>query len=134
MVGILPLWPSRSQFVCRAADSSTASIQNVRINHCSVYVAVPEQLLNRANIVAILKSVRYNAFKSFDSSELFESLDQLSGPFKLLAFYRAVLQITYKVAHHNREPPGRFHNTGKCTLAYIPLIKRHIKLRTDLST
>jgi hypothetical protein len=39
----------------RAADSFTAAIQDARINHCGVYVAVPEQLLNRANIVAILK-------------------------------------------------------------------------------
>src|SRR5688500_18495135 len=29
LVGILPLWPSRSQFVCRAADSLTASVQDV---------------------------------------------------------------------------------------------------------
>jgi len=36
-VGILPLWPSRSEFVCRAADSFTASVQDVRINHCRVW-------------------------------------------------------------------------------------------------
>ena len=42
------------------------------------------------------------------------------GLFILLAFHRAVLQITDKVADHNRQPPGRFHNTLKRALADIP--------------
>ena len=104
------------------------------IYHRGAHVGVPEQFLNRTDVVAIFKQVRGNAFKPFDSFEPFESLERLSGPFKLLAFHRAVLQITDKVANHNRQPPGRFHNTVKRALADIPLIERHIKLRAHLAT
>ena len=72
------------------------------IYHRGAHVGVPEQFLNRTDVVAIFKQVRGNAFKPFDSFEPFESLERLSGPFKLLPFHRAVLQISDKVAHHNR--------------------------------
>ncbi len=70
------------------------TIQNVGIYHGRADVLVSEQFLHGANIIAIFKQVRGDAFKPFDSFEPFESLERLSGPFKLLAFHRAVLQIT----------------------------------------
>jgi hypothetical protein len=33
LVGILPLWPPRTQFVYRAADSFTVSVQEMFVNH-----------------------------------------------------------------------------------------------------
>jgi len=105
---IIPLWPTRRQAdgesVHRASDSPPATVQNMGVDHGCSNIGVPEQFLNRADVVAIFKQVRGNAFKPFDSFEPFESLERLSGPFKLLAFHRAVLQITDKVANHNRQP------------------------------
>lgn len=41
----------------RAADGKSTSIEHVRINHCRFDIFMPEQFLNRANVVAILKQV-----------------------------------------------------------------------------
>ena len=106
----------------------------MRVNHRGADVGVAEEFLDCPNVIAIFKQARGNAFKPFDSFEPFDSLERLSGPFKLLAFHRAVLQISDKVANHNRQPPGRFHDTVKRALADIPLIERHIELRADLAT
>jgi len=106
LTGLIPLWPTSrqadGQSVHRATDTPAPTVQNMGVNHSGRYIGMPEQLLNRPDVVAVLKQVRGNAFKPFDSFEPFESLERLSGPFKLLAFHRAVLQIIDKVAHHNR--------------------------------
>ena len=51
--------PSRhSQRVNRAFNSLTATVENVSIDHSRLHILVPEQLLNRANVVAVLKQAR----------------------------------------------------------------------------
>ena len=106
LTGLIPLWPTSrqadGQSVHRATDTPAPTVQDMGVNHSGRYIGMPEQLLNRPDVVAVLKQVRGNAFKPFDSFEPFESLERLSGPFKLLPFHRAVLQISDKVAHHNR--------------------------------
>ena len=55
---IIPLWPTRrqadGQSVRRAADSSPATVQDTGVDR-GTDVGVSEQLLTRANIVAVLK-------------------------------------------------------------------------------
>ena len=92
---------AKSELIGRAVDSPTTAVQNVGVNHGRTDILVPEQLLDRPNIIAVLKQVRGNAFKPFDSFEPFESLERLSGPFKLLAFHRAALQISDEVTNHD---------------------------------
>ncbi len=57
LTGIIPLWPTRrqadGQSVHRTSDSSPATVQDVGVNHGCRDVGVSEQLLNRADIVAI---------------------------------------------------------------------------------
>jgi len=113
MVGLFPIWltciiplgltrrKADGESIHRASDSPPATVQNMGVYHRGAHVGVPEQFLNRADIVAIFQQIRGNAFKPFDLFEPFESLERLSRPFKLLAFHRAVLQITDKVANHN---------------------------------
>lgn len=75
---IIPLWPTSRQAdgesVHRASDSSPSTVQYVCVNHSSRHIGMPEQFLNRPDIVAILKQARDNAFKPFDSFEPFDSL------------------------------------------------------------
>lgn len=48
---------SQSEAVCRAIHSLSASIEHMRIDHRRADVFVPEQLLNRPDVVAILKQM-----------------------------------------------------------------------------
>src|ERR1019366_639557 len=45
-------------FVGRAVHRPAASIQDVRVDHRRPHVAVPEQLLNGPDVVAVLEQVR----------------------------------------------------------------------------
>ena len=49
-------WP-RPQGVCGAADASTASVQDMGVNHCRANVFVAEQFLHGANVVAVRQKV-----------------------------------------------------------------------------
>ena len=59
---IIPLWPSRRQAdgeaVHRASDSSPPTVQHVRVDHGRTDIGVPEQFLNRADVVAIFRKMR----------------------------------------------------------------------------
>ena len=41
-----------SKPIRRAVNAATAMIQDVRIDHCRAHIAVVEEFLNRANVVA----------------------------------------------------------------------------------
>ena len=82
-------------------NSLTAAIQDMGIDHRGANILVPEKFLNSPDVVSILQQARGNTFKPFDSFEPFESLERLSGPFKLLAFHRAALQISDEVTNHD---------------------------------
>ena len=45
----------RSKPIRMAINAATATIQNVRVDHCRAHVFVAEEFLNRANIVTVLK-------------------------------------------------------------------------------
>ena len=47
----------RSKPIRRAINAATATIQNVRVDHCRADVVVAEEPLNRANIVTVFKKV-----------------------------------------------------------------------------
>jgi hypothetical protein len=49
---------NRLPLVSRTVHRPTASIQDVRVDHRRPHVAVPEQLLNGPDIVAVLEQVR----------------------------------------------------------------------------
>jgi len=59
LTGLIPLWPSRRQAdgesVHRASDSPPATVQDMGVNHSGRYIGMPEQLLNRPDVVAILE-------------------------------------------------------------------------------
>ena len=58
---IIPLWPTRRQAdgesVHWASDSSPATVQDMGVYHRGAHVGVSEQLLNRADIVAIVQQM-----------------------------------------------------------------------------
>ena len=78
LTSIIPLWPTRreadGESIRRATDTPAPSVQDMGIDHSGRYIGMPEQLLNRPDVVAVLKQLRSNAFKPFDSFEPFESL------------------------------------------------------------
>ena len=45
----------------RASDSSPATVQNMGVYHRGAHVGVPEQFLNRADVVAIFQQMRGEA-------------------------------------------------------------------------
>jgi len=57
MANIIPLWPFRRQAdgqpVHLASDSPPTTVQNMGVDYCGAHVGVAEQLLNRADAVAI---------------------------------------------------------------------------------
>jgi len=73
MVGLIPLWPtsiiplgptrrqSDGESVHRASDSSPATVQNMGVYHRGAHVGVPEQFLNRADVVPIFQKMRGEA-------------------------------------------------------------------------
>ena len=62
---IIPLWPTRRQAdgesVHRASDSPPATVQNMGVYHRGAHVGVPEQFLNRTDVVAIFQKMRGEA-------------------------------------------------------------------------
>ena len=62
LTGIVRLGPPRrhveDKSVHRASDSSPTPIQNMRVDHRGAHVGVPEQLLNRADVVAVFQKMR----------------------------------------------------------------------------
>ena len=38
-------------------DSFSADVQNMRVNLCSLYVVVPQEVLDRADVVTVLQQV-----------------------------------------------------------------------------
>ena len=46
------------QAVCRAADPSTTAAQDVGVDHGGADVAVPEELLDRPDVIAVLEQMR----------------------------------------------------------------------------
>lgn len=54
LLGSQAIWP-HFKLICRAADPSTPSIENVGIDHRGAYVPVSEQLLNCPDVVAVLE-------------------------------------------------------------------------------
>ena len=44
--------------VCRAADTSTASIEDMGVDHCGLHVVVPQQFLHGPDVVALLQEMR----------------------------------------------------------------------------
>ena len=57
LTGLIPLWPTNrldsTDSVQRASDSPPATVQDMGVDHCGTDVGVPEQFLNRADIVTI---------------------------------------------------------------------------------
>jgi hypothetical protein len=47
----------RSKPIRRAINAATATIQNVRVDHCRAHVFVAQEFLNCANIVTVFKQV-----------------------------------------------------------------------------
>ncbi len=50
--------PANSESIGRAVDSLPASVQHMGVDHRRAHIFVTEQLLDRPNIIAILKHVR----------------------------------------------------------------------------
>jgi hypothetical protein len=49
---------SPEQPVRRASDSGGAAVQHVRVDHRGAHIAVAQQFLNRADVVAVFEEVR----------------------------------------------------------------------------
>ena len=56
---IIPLWPAKretdGESIRRASDSSPATVQDVGVDHGCRDIGVPEQFLNRPDVVAVLQ-------------------------------------------------------------------------------
>lgn len=48
---------ARSKPIRRAVNAATATIQNVRVDHCRTHVFVAQQFLNCANVITVFKQV-----------------------------------------------------------------------------
>jgi hypothetical protein len=61
LTSLIPLWPTNrldgTDSAQRASDSPRTSVQDMGVNHCGTDVGVPEQFLNRADIVAIFEQI-----------------------------------------------------------------------------
>jgi len=59
LTSIIPLWPTRRQAdgesIRRATDTPAPTVQDMSIHHSSRYIGMPEQLLNRPDVVAVLQ-------------------------------------------------------------------------------
>ena len=59
LTGLIPLWPTSrqadGQSVHRATDTPAPTVQDMGVNHSGRYIGMPEQLLNRPDVVAVLQ-------------------------------------------------------------------------------
>ena len=55
-LGSQTIW-AHAEFIRRAADPSTAPIEDVSIHHRGAYILISQKLLHRPNIIAILQKV-----------------------------------------------------------------------------
>ena len=59
LTGLIPLWPTRrdadGQSVHRATDTPAPTVQDVCVNHGGRHIGVPEQFLNRPDVVAVFQ-------------------------------------------------------------------------------
>ena len=60
----------RSQPIGRTLDPQPATVQHVRVDHRRTHVAMPQQLLHRPDVIAVLEQVRYySRWERKDTSE-----------------------------------------------------------------
>ena len=52
------LWEQLPQDIHRASDAASATVEYVGIDHRRAYIAMPQQLLDRPDVVAVFEEVR----------------------------------------------------------------------------
>ncbi len=60
-----------AELVQRTADGEAAAIENVRVNHGGFHIFMPQQFLNRPNIIAGLKQSRCKTMAKSMASDRF---------------------------------------------------------------
>src|SRR5262245_65032691 len=87
----------------RAAYPPTAAIEDVRINHGCGHVAMPQQFLDRADVVAVLQQMGREAVAEHMAGHALGDLGELCRPFH--RFLQSAL-IEVLTSYHARTQVG----------------------------